>query len=61
MTSNGKLINVCLNLSAQRLIAKTTQKSDLPWSAIFSVIVYSAAANYQLRKDISMQKEMKGI
>ena len=40
MTSNGKLVNVCFNSSTQRLMVKTTQKSDLPWSAIFSVIVY---------------------
>ena len=39
MTSNGKLINVCFNSSGQRLMVKTTQKSDLPCSAIFSVIV----------------------
>ena len=29
MTSNGKLINVCFNLSAQRLMVKAAQKSDL--------------------------------
>ena len=27
-------------LSAQRLMVKSTEKSDLPWSTIFSVIVY---------------------
>ena len=38
MTSNCRLISVYFNSSAQRLMVKTTQKSDLPWSAIFSVI-----------------------
>ena len=40
MTSYSKLINVCFSSGAQRLMVKTTQKSDLPWSTIFSVIVY---------------------
>ena len=40
MTSDGKLTNVCFNSSAQKFMAKTTQKSDHPWSAIFSAIVY---------------------
>ena len=39
MTSNSELINVCFDSRAQRLMVKTTQKSDLPWSAIFSLIV----------------------
>ena len=30
-------------LRLQRIIVKTTCKSDLPWSAIFSVIVYGVA------------------
>ena len=41
MTSNGKLIYFCFNSSAQGFMVKTTQKSDLPWSAIFIVIVYA--------------------
>ena len=44
MIRNGKVINDCFNLSAQRLMVKTTQKSDLPWSAIFSLIVYNDSA-----------------
>ena len=39
MIWNSKLINNCFNPSAQRLMVKTSSKSDLPWSAIFSVIV----------------------
>ena len=49
MTSNGKLFNVCFNSSAQRLMVKTTQKSDIPWSAIFSVIAYNTTARFPLR------------
>ena len=40
MTSNGKLINVCFNSSAQGHMVKTTQKSYRFWSAIFCEIVY---------------------
>ena len=40
MIWNRKLINVRFSLSTQRLMIKTTRKSDLPWSSIFSVIVY---------------------
>ena len=36
----SKLIDVRFNSIAQRLMVKTTQKLDLSWSAIFSVIVY---------------------
>ena len=36
---NKKLINVCFSLNAQRLMVKTTQKSDLLWSAIFHLIM----------------------
>ena len=41
MDPNGKLIYFCFNSSAEGFMVKTTQKSDLPWSAIFSVIVYA--------------------
>ena len=37
---NSKLINVCFDSSAQRLMVETTQKSDFSLSAIFCVIVY---------------------
>ena len=50
MISNSKLINVCFDLSAQRLMVKTTQKSDLPSSAIFSLIVFGKA--WQLTKTL---------
>ena len=45
ITSNGKLINVCFNSSAQRLMVKLHKSSDGPWSAIFRVIVYSTSSS----------------
>ena len=39
MTWHSELINVCFDSRVQRLMVKTTQKPDLPWSAILSVIV----------------------
>ena len=41
MVWNSKLLNVYFNWSALRITVKTTQKSDMLWSAIFSVIVYT--------------------
>ena len=38
-------MNVCFDSSAQRLMVKTTQKSDLSWSAIFRAIVYWSNRN----------------
>ena len=40
MISNSKFTNVCFDSSAQRLMVKTTHKSDLPWSTIFSITAY---------------------
>ena len=37
---NSKLINVYFNWSALKITVKTTQKSDIFWSAIFRVIIY---------------------
>ena len=34
---NSKLTDVCLMSGVQRLMVKATQKSNLSWSAIFSV------------------------
>ena len=39
LMSNRKVIELLLKCAKTH--GKTTQKSDLPWSAIFSVIVYS--------------------
>ena len=41
MSSGSKIINVSYNLSVQRIMVKTTGKSDRSSSAIFCVIVYS--------------------
>ena len=46
----SKLINNCFNSSAQRLMVKTKQTSDLPWSAIFCVIVYFPFVNLGILK-----------
>ena len=40
MTWKSELINVCFDSRAQKLMVKPSQKSDLPWSAIFRLIVY---------------------
>ena len=45
---NNELINVCFDSRAQRLVVKTTQKSDLPWSAIFSVMVLMKIGKHDL-------------
>ena len=42
MNSDSKVINICNDLNPQRVMVKTTKKSDCSWSAIFCVIVYSS-------------------
>ena len=55
-------MKVCFASRAQRVMVKATQKSDLPWSAIFSVIVYFALmANLFLFWEMHFSKENEKI
>ena len=40
MSSNSKVINISNDVRAQRIMVKSTQKSDRSWSAIFCVFFY---------------------
>ena len=52
---NSDLINNTLKSSAERLMVRTTQKSYLPWSAIFSVIIYCSFSSLKKQCSSSLQ------
>ena len=61
MTSDSKVIKVSYSSSAERLMVKTTSESDLPWSAIFSVIVYWLLDLLTVQRKMTMSMKESGV